>query len=94
MNKEKKIPAPLTNDITDKIDKETAIEEHVSTLIYLYQFCSGSNWWHFQSLCISLMLMEKPLVSFEQHMMVYRLSVLFSKFAMYPSCPPSVCSVT
>ena len=30
INKEKKIPAPLTNDITDKIDEETAIEEHVS----------------------------------------------------------------
>ena len=30
IEKEKKIPDPQTNDITDMIDKETAIEEHVS----------------------------------------------------------------
>ena len=45
ISKERKIPTPITNDISDKISKEIAMEEHVSrfnnwwnTSIYQYQF--------------------------------------------------------
>ena len=30
ISKERKIPTPITNDISDKISKEIAMEEHVS----------------------------------------------------------------